>query len=305
MKKALLILGCLLVLAGALSSQDYAGQLRVFGICVDQDGKPVEGVRIKLTFVQSNNGFETKSGKDGRWTGAWLRGGDWNLDFDKVGYQPAQVSVTLAQAIKPQEMRILMKKIEGLAMTDDLKILLDKANAIFEQKDWQGALAAYLDIMTKFPDTYPIWKNVGNCYFALEQYDKAEEQYLKVLDKDPANVDAMVLIGNTYLNRNQTDKALEWYAKVPIDKIKDSTVLYNIGSNYYNMGKFEDALRIYMRAVEVQPDNLDALYQLGLVYINLQKNTEAIAIFENYLKLDSDSGRAGQVRNFLDYLRKK
>ncbi len=305
MKKALLILGCILVLAGALSSQDYKGQLRVFGICIDQDGKPIEGVRVKLIFIESKNGFEIKSDKDGRWTGAWLRGGDWNLDFDKAGYQPVQVSVSLAQAIKQKEMEIVMNKIEGLAMTDDLKVLLEKANALFDQKDWPGALAAFQDLMTKFPDTYPIWKNVGNCYFALEQYDKAEVEYLKVLEKDPNNFDAMVLVGNTYVNRNQTDKAVEWYAKVPIDKIKDATVLFNIGANYYNLGKFDEALRVYIRAVEVQPDNVDVLYQLGLTYLNLQKNAEAVATFESYLKYDADSGRAGQVRSFLEYLRKK
>jgi Tfp pilus assembly protein PilF len=64
-------------------------------------------------------------------------------------------------------------------------------------------------------------------------------------------------------------------------------------------------LKFYKKAAEVQKDSSDTLYQLGLTYLNLQRNAEAVAAFESYLKIDSDSPRAAQVRSFLDYLRKK
>ncbi len=51
-------------------------------------------------------------------------------------------------------------------------------------------------------------------------------------------------------------------------------------------------------------ERADAMYQLGLCYLNLQKKVEAIATFEDYLKVDATSGRADQVRAFLDYLKK-
>jgi Flp pilus assembly protein TadD len=305
MKRTIPILTVLLILAAVLPAQDYKGKGRIVGTVLDQDGKPLEGVRVKLVFVRSAAGFTVTSDKDGRWVGAWLRGGAWNVDFDKIGYQPVKKSVEVSEVAKNPELSATMVKIAGLAMSDELKDELTKANALFEQKNITGALDAYQAIMVKYPDAYPLWKNVGNCYFALEQYDKAEEQYLKILAKDPRNADAMVLIGNTYANRNLADQALEWYGKVSFDLIKDSTVLYNIGTNYYNMGKFEDALRCFQKAAQVEPGNLDALYQLGLTQLNLQKNTEAVAAFELYLKQDPDSERAAQVRSFLEYLRKK
>lgn len=305
MKKTLLILVCVSLLATVVSAQDYKGKGRIIGYVVDQDGKPVEGVRVKLAFARSGDGFTVMTEKDGKWTGAWLRTGDWNLDFDKIGFQPVKKTVNIVEAARNPDMKVSLQKIEGLVLSDDLKEVLTKANALYEQKDLQAALTAYLDIMAKFPDAYPLWRNVGNCYFVMEQYDKAEEQYGKILAKDPQNADALILIGNTYANRNEGDKALEWYAKVPFNKIKDSTVLYNIGTNFYNQSKFEDALRYFGRAVEIQADNLDALYQLGLTYLNLQKNAEAIAAFESFLKHDADSERAGQVKSFLEYLRKK
>lgn len=114
----------------------------------------------------------------------------------------------------------------------------------------------------------------------------------------------MVAIGNTYLNRGDKDGAFEWYGKVNVDKITDPVVIYNVGTMYYNNSRFSEALVYYQKAVEKQNNFTDALYQLGLTYLNLQKNAEAISAFEEYLKVDSDSPRADQVRAFLSYLKK-
>jgi tetratricopeptide (TPR) repeat protein len=56
--------------------------------------------------------------------------------------------------------------------------------------------------------------------------------------------------------------------------------------------------------VELKGDFQDALYQLGLVNLTLGNNQEAIDIFQEYLKYDSESARADQVRNFIEFLKK-
>ena len=57
--------------------------------------------------------------------------------------------------------------------------------------------------------------------------------------------------------------------------------------------------------MEIQGDFLDAIYQLGLVYLNTGNNEEAIKAFNEYLKHDSDSERANQVKGFIEYLKKR
>jgi tetratricopeptide (TPR) repeat protein len=305
MKKTFLSLVCLALVAGTLAAQDIKGKARIVGFVFDQNDAPLEGVTVKLYMPQAGGGFEVKSDKDGKFLAPWLRSGDWDLDFAKIGYEIKRLTVNVTEAGKNPEMKIHLKKVEGLVVTDELKKQLGEANTLFDKKDFQGALAGYAAILEKNPDAYILWKNVGHCYFALEQYDKAEEAYQKLLVKDPDNSDAQMLIGNTYANRDLTDKALEWYDKIQIEKIMDTTVLYNIGANYYNQGKFEDALRYYKQAVQIQAANLDALYQLGLTYLNLQKNPEAIGAFETILKTDPQWEKAAQVQGFLDYLKKK
>jgi tetratricopeptide (TPR) repeat protein len=305
MKKALILALTVVLAAGLLAAQDYKGKGRVQGVVLDQDDKPIEGVHIKLFSTKANSGFEVISDKEGKWLAAWMASGAWNVDFEKIGYESKKVQVDIAEQRKNPDMKINLKKIEGLVLTDDLKELLNKSNQLFDQKDYAGALAGYADILKKYADAYFIYRNIGNVYFAQEKYDQAEEAYKKVLEKEPANVQAILGIGNCCANRNQMDKALEWYGKIDFEKIKDPIVLYNIGTTYTNLKKYEDALKYYRRSTEVQKDYVDGYYQMGVTYISLGKTAEAITAFEECLKIEPDGPKAAQVKGFLDYLRKK
>ena len=305
MKRKIAGLVILLLAVGVVSAQDYKGKGRVTGYVTDEKGTPLAGVRVKLFSVKANEGFEVTTDKDGKWTAAWIRSGAWNVDFDKIGYAPKKIFFDISENKKNPDVVISLTKVEGMVITDDVKDLLEKGNQLFEQKKYDEAQAIYKDILGKYPDAYPIYRNLGNCYFAQEKYDLAEQNYMKVLEKDPKNVEATIAIGNCYSNRGDTAKALEWYAKVDFEKIDDPVVLYNLGTNYFNSAKLEDALKCYQKALDKQKDFLDARYQLGLTYLSLQKNTEAAAVFEEYLKQDPDSARATQVKTFLDYLKKK
>jgi len=305
MKKAILIISCLVLSGGFLSAQDWKGKGRVIGSVYDRDGKPLEGVKVKLVWAKSTSGFEVMTDKDGKWTGAWLHGGTWNVDLEKIGYMPLKKSIEVSEASRNPDLKITMEKVQGLVITDELKQTLEKANQLFEEKDYPAALDAYNAILAKFPDVYILWKNVGNVYFAQDQYDKAEEAYKKVLEKKADDSDALLSVGNCYFNRNETDKALEWYGKIQFEKIPDPAVLYNIGLNYFKTSKYEEALKYFKRSTEVQKDFEDSYYQMGVTQTSLQKNADAIATFEMFLKLFPNSEKAPQVQGFLDYLKKK
>jgi len=305
MKKAFLIGTVVLAVAAGLMAQDYKGKARQGGTIEDEQGAPIDGVTVKLFSLKAQQGIEVKSDKGGRWIAAWIRGGAWRVDFTKMGYAPQSVTLDVKEGGKNPDVKVVMIKVEGLAMTDDIKAILTKGNDAFDQKKYDEARVLYEEILTKQPDAYPIYLNIGNCYFAMEKYDQAEENYKKVLEKDPKHVEATIAVGNCYSNRGDAAAALEWYGKIEVDKIDDPIVLYNMGISYYGNGKYEDALKFFTKAVEKQKDSPDALFQMGLTYLNLQKTAEALATFEDYLKIDGESPRADQVRGFIEYLKKK
>jgi tetratricopeptide (TPR) repeat protein len=306
MKKALLTALCVLTVAAVLPAQEWKGQGRIPGIVVDEKGAPIEGVRVKFSCPKYEGGFEVTTGKDGKWTGAWMRSAAWDIDFDKIGYLPVHKSLQMNQFERYKEMSVTMKKVQGLvAVSDDMKKDLVAANDLFDKKQYPAALDAYKAFLAKFPDAYFIWRNIGNSYFVQEKYDEAEAAYKQILAKDANDVDAIISIGNCYSNRGNTDGAIEWYAKVVMEKITDSDMLYAVGLAYSKSAKLEDARKYFEKAVELDGNNADAIYQLGLTYTALQNKEKAIEIFEKYLKADPDSERAGQVKGFLDYLKKK
>ncbi len=305
MKKLASLIVILLISAPAVLSQGYKGQGRFMGVVTDDQGKPLAGVKVKLFSLKGQSGFETETDKDGEWKALYVRGGTWNIDFEKPGYMPKKLSAEIKEYDRNKPIEIQMEKVEGLVITDELKAALSRGNELYEAGKYDEAVAAYQTIVEANPDAYVIYLNIGNCYFQQQRYGQAEEYYRKVLEKDPQNAEAMLLIGNTYTNRGQDGQAMEWYNKIDFEKITDPMVLFNIGSNFYRQSKLDQALKYYQRAVEIKPDFLDAIYQLGLTHLAMNNYPAAIAAFENYLKLDLDSERAGQVKGFIEFLKKK
>lgn len=305
MKKAGFLLIFLLLTSSFVLSQGYRGKGKVIGYVYDEQGNPLEGVKVKLYSLKSQSGFETATDANGKWKAFYIRGGAWNIDFEKAGYIPKKISAELKEYDKNHDIEVTLKKIEGLVITEDLKVELRKGNELFDEEKYEDAMEVYKKILEEFPDAYIIHQNIGNCYFQMEKYDQAEEYYRKVLESDPENQESMLLIGNCYSNIGEEDKALEWYNRIEFEKIDDPMVLFNIGSNFYNQSKFEEALKYYKKAVEIQNDFLDALYQLGLSYLTLEKYRDSVDAFENYLKYDPDSERASQVKGFIEFLKTK
>jgi len=309
MKKTSFLFILLMVLVLLSSSfsygQGYKGKGKVKGVVTDLDGNPLEGVKISLYCQRGASGFDVTTNTDGEWKAFYIRGGPWNIDFEKPGYMPKKINIEISEFGQNPDIEIQLQKVEGLAITEELKEELQKGNALYDGGKYDEAIQAYQTIIEKFPDANILFRNIGNCYFQLEKYDLAEEYYLKVLDKHPDDHGAILGIGNTYANRGKNDKALEWYNKIEFQKIQDPLILYNIGSNFYTQGQHQTALKYYQKAVELKSDFLDALYQLGLVNLSLENNQEAIDAFQEYLKHDSETGRADQVRTFIEFIKKK
>lgn len=307
MRKWTIGLLVILLLASFAPAQDWTGQGRQVGYVYDQEGNPLEGVKVKLLFVKTQSGFETTTDKNGKWSAMGVNGGQWFIDFELTGYEPRKIvtNITDIRGQVNKQIEIVMKKVEGLFVTEELKEEYKKGIDLFNEGKYEESIPIFQKIVEKFPDAYIVYMNIGHSYFQMENYDEAEKYYLQVLEREPGHVETLIGLGNCYMNRGDTEKAMEWYNKIEFEKIEDATVLYNVGTIFYNNSKFDDALKYYKKAVEVQEDFLDAIYQLGLTYLNKGANAEALAQFENYLKFDSDSPKAAQVQSFIDYLKKQ
>lgn len=304
MRRFALLITVLFALISLTYSQGYRGQGRANGLVTDEEGKPLEGVKVKLFSIKAHSGFETTTNAKGEWRAMYIRSGGWNIDFEKETYLPKKISVEFKEHERNERIEIKLVKIEGFVISESLKESVNLGNRLFDERKYEEAARVFEDIVAKDDNAYILNKNIGNSYFQLQDYGLAEHYYLKVLEKEPENAEIMMLIGNTYANRNDQVKALEWYGKIELDKMTDPTALFNIANSFFSRSDFEEALKYCRRGLEVQPDSTDLLYLTGLIHLSLNHKPESIEAFERYLKLDPDSARAGQVRNFLEVLRK-
>ena len=295
----------MLLSVSLLFSQVYKGKGRILGFVYDEEGNPLEGVKVKLIYVRGKAGFDVVTNAEGMWVASWLRNGTWNIDFEKIGYFPKQISIEVSEIRKNPDITVNLKKAEGLLLTEELKNGLNEGNTLFDEGKYEESIVIFEKLLEDYPEAYVINKNIANAYFQMEKFDLAEESYKRILEQDPENSEAMMLIGNCYTNRGDNEKALEWYNKIEFEKISDPNVLFNIGTSFYNLTRYQEALKYYKRSVEVKEDYIDGIYQLGLTHLALSNFQDAITVFENYLKHDSESDRASQVRGFIEYLKRR
>lgn len=304
MRRSVLLLALVLSAVSLARAQGYMGQGRVNGIVTDEAGQPLEGVKVKLFSVKAHAGFETSTNAKGEWKAVHIRGGTWNIDFEKGSYYPKMISVELQENARNSRIEIELAKMEGFVVSDSLKERVNDGNRLFDEGKYEEAARIFEDLAAQDPNAYILYKNAGNCYFSLQRYEAAEQSYLRVLEREPDNAEIIMLVGNTYSNRGDQAKALEWYGKIDIGKITDPTALFNIASSFFAQSNFSEALKYARRSVELQPASPDALHLAGLINLNLGEKAAAIDAFERYLKLDPDSERAAQVRGFLEFLKK-
>src|SRR4030043_1351566 len=184
MRKSTLGFLTIILLAGFVFSQDWTGQGRQIGYVTDEEGKPIQGVKVKLFFVKTQTGLETETDADGKWVAIGIKGGTWYIDFELPGYLTKKI-VTQVKDYRAQNPQIEVKlaRATGLTVTEEVKEDFLKGNQLFEEGKYGEAIGVYEAILVKFPDAYVIHLNIGNSYFQLEKYDEAEQVFQKVVEK--------------------------------------------------------------------------------------------------------------------------
>jgi tetratricopeptide (TPR) repeat protein len=306
MKHQLKIVFALVLVCALASPLLVAQKARMRGVVTAEDGvTPIPGVKIKMFSYRGSNRSETVSDKEGKWEAFWVNGGNWDLDFEKLGFDVKKISVAIDESGKIFDFPVKLKKLEGLMLTKELYDELEKGNTLFNAKKIDEAEAVYQKLLKDNPDAYIINLSIGNCYFDRQNYDKAIELYSRILKDEPKSAKAAIAIGNCYNQKKDLNKAIEWYNKIEIEKLDNVDVLYNIGIFYFNKGESEKALPYLLKSIQLKPDFLDGMYQLGMVYLGLNKMDDALALYDRYLTLDATSAQAKIVKDIVKDLRPK
>jgi tetratricopeptide (TPR) repeat protein len=121
---------------------------------MDDQGKPIEAVKVKLFFTKTETGFENVTDSQGIWKASWIKGGTWNIDFEKL---------------------------------DDPTVLYNVGTYLYNGAQYEEALKFYkkaVDVQADFLDAIC---QLGLAYLTTQKKDEAIAVFEKYLTLDAAS----------------------------------------------------------------------------------------------------------------------
>jgi tetratricopeptide (TPR) repeat protein len=307
------IFALIVLLAVAMTAPMFAGGLtsgrgKISGTITDAEtGQPLEGVTVKLflPMVKQYHQPFPKSDKEGRFKALYLRKGNWNVDFEKSGYETKMVTYFIdpTPGSKNPPMEVTLKKMQGPAVAASALNEIEKAKQLMANNETDKAIESFQKVLETNKDDPGIDivnLYIGNCYGLKGDDKKAIEYYKKSLVKYPEHKQLLVSIGNAYNNLKDYENAMKWFSKLAITDIHNTDTLYNIGVIAYNNGDYDSAEKYFKRATELNPKFALAFYQLGMTYAGLNKSKETIAALTKFIELEPESPNAETAKSIIE-----
>jgi TolA-binding protein len=296
----LVLLFLLIVGAGQLFAQMGTG--RVSGTVKDTDGNPVEGAKVVAQMAGTDFSLEATTDDGGRWAILGFRKGSYQFTITAPGHIPQQFNAPVSGMGKnPRVNAVLEKMSSGQAFsTGPAAETLKEANALYDAKDFVGAIAKYQEILAEWPDLYQIHLNVGNCYREQEDYETALTEYNLVLEQEATHTGALVNTGDAMVRKGDLESAVTYFEKAIEQAPEDEVLPFNVAEIYFDQGNVEKAIEYYTRSSEVRPDWPEAWLKLGYAYLNMADMENAKAALQKVIEVAPDTPQAQMAQSALD-----
>lgn len=306
---ALAIVAALIV--SALPAAAQTG--RVGGTIRDGQGQPIKGATVTAENPQSSPSTFTATTDDkGRYSIIGLRSGTWKITASAPGFTPSGGSVPIRTigAPNPPVDIVLAPGATGPAgalagvNTKELQGELQKAEDLLNQQQYDAAIAAYQEILTKTPALTMINLQIGRAYRMKKDYDSALGAYKKILETEPTNERAKIEIGMTNLEKGDFAAAETALSEAAQGTGASREVFYNLGEVKFAKGETDEAMKWYQRAVDTDPNWGKPLFKLGLGHLQKSDTKNAIAMMEKVIAVEPNSQEAAQAKALIEQLKK-
>ena len=202
-------------------SQAGRGKARMSGVVLDEERNPIKSATVVIEFLKSSLvKREATTNKKGEWAFLGLGTGAWRVTASADGYIPSYEETYIRQLERNPKITLTLKKIEesgvSIIAPDKSRIedetffnLLEEANLLFAEKNYDGAISLLEQFLEQNPSTYQTHLSIGDCYREKGEFDKAIEVYNKALEQALADEEmgkrtvaiALASLGETVLRK--------------------------------------------------------------------------------------------------------
>ena len=296
--------------AAPAAAQDWKGKARLDGKVVNEKGEPVAKAKLAFKLKGKESGPTTETDSKGRFAYYGFANGDWDVDVSAPGYVTFKSVLHLSELtrIPPMEIKLAAMPVApppgpDPGMPKDTKAeiipMIERGNALLEQKDYAGARGEYEKALVAVPDNPIILRAVARTYYGEKNLDKAIETLKKAVEKDPADNATILLLANLQLEKGNVEEGKALLDKVPPESIKDPGVYLNAGIVFLNKKNPTGAWEQFDKAVKLKPEDPDGYFYRGLTALQLKKSAEAKADLRKYLELAPTGSQAADAKDLL------
>ena len=150
-------------------------------------------------------------------------------------------------------------------------------------KDWDGAVASWLNALTYNPSSEDVRLNLGIAFIALDRKQEAEQQWLTILEANPTHVQSLINLGLMHREQNKNQSAHDYWERalkiLPTHpKVLEwlADVKGVVGFELFGSGHIEEATPLLNQAVSMDPTHGLLWWFLSKLHIHNQEYTSAL-----------------------------
>lgn len=173
---------------------------------------------------------------------------------------------------------------------------LERANALFKEGDYLGAIQIYSRAIDQDPNKVSAYFNRGLTHLKLNDLRAALDDFNKVLSLDPGNPSAHYQRGMIHVRREDLTAAIEDFNGA-LSAMPESAALYaQRASAYYQLQAYQRAVDDYTQALTLRPEDVTFLLNRGLTYVALEEVEQALDDYDRAVEQAPDNALAYYYR---------
>ncbi|HUI91430.1 MAG TPA: tetratricopeptide repeat protein [Chitinivibrionales bacterium] len=155
---------------------------------------------------------------------------------------------------------------------------------LYEQKNFEGALAAYQAALKADPEIKGFYKRYVEIVTTLGLTKEIFPAMRGAIAAGEADAQMYETMGNTNAKSGACAKAIEYYQKALQLDPKRVKILSSLAQCQAKMGNTNEAVISYEQAVAMNPDAAEEYRVLGDLYEQQNKTSQAISMYKKYLE---------------------
>ena len=282
---------------------------RVGGTIKDDKGQPIKGATVLAENPSASpSSFTATTDDKGRYSIIGLRSGPWKITASAPGFQSFSGTVpirTIGAPNPPVDFSLLPgAPASASGLPKEIVAEVEAAEAKYQAKDYDAAIAAYTAILTKVPKLTRLNVAIARSHRAKKDYKTAAEWYEKAIAADANDNSGRTELAMMYMEQGQLDVAREKLLAVAENVGATREVFYSLGEIERARDKADDAGKWYQRAADT--DATWAKPHVGLALVAIQKGDIPTAIkhLEKASTTGSDPADQAIAKAMLDQLKK-